>query len=390
MAKTKSPLRVLHLLSYLTHGGIEAWLMEMARKSDRSRIQFDVCQTNPSVEKTGDYEEEFRQLGGRVYRCPLRKNLLAFNRDFLKILSDGRYDILHSHHYLASGYFLRVASELPQLQLIAHLHPSVDVFAGQHLAFSRSLYRWLMKRWIYKYADAVLGASLTSLNLTWGPNWRNDKRFYFQPNGIDLTDFEQKVDPEDIRRELGLPRDSRIVVTVGRHVPHKNHRIIPDIAAQICPEHPDVYFVINGAGPLFEEVENRVKELGLEDRVRLVKGFPSIIPLWKSSDLFLFPSLQEGFGIVVIEAAAAGLPVVACRVPGVTESAATCHNATLMEPGATIQQWSEAVKKGLASGRMDIKDYHEFEKEFKFTTKKSLEILLGIYEQTMENSVDSQ
>ena len=377
MVKTGKPLRVLHLLSYLGHGGIETWLMEMVRKSDRGEIAIDVCQTSSRM---GSYEDEFKRLGGKVYRCPLRKNMFGFARDLRQILRDGQYDIFHSHHYFASGYFLRIASKVPGLKLVAHLHPTADI-EPRRRCFPRPLFRWLMRRWIDRYADAILGASLATLDVCWGENWRDNPRVVFQPNGIDISAYEQQVDPDKIRKELGLPQTSRIALTVGRYTPYKNQIIIPDIAARICREYTDVYFVLIGVGPLREKVVNRVKEMGLEERFQFLSGLPSMIPFWKSSDVFLFPSLMEGFGIVVIEAAAAGLPVVACRVPGVIEAAAACHNATLMDIHASCQDWTEAVEKALKASRLVGEEYESFKEKFQFTTQNSLDTLLGVYKQ---------
>jgi glycosyltransferase EpsF len=238
-----------------------------------------------------------------------------------------------------------------------------------------------MKRWINNYADVILGASIATLENFWGLGWKENPRLFFQPNGIDLAEFEQEVDPAEIRKTLNLPQDCRIVLTVGRFVPHKNQKIIPEIAAEICSELSDVYFVLNGVGPLKENVENRVKELGLKNRFRFASGFPSLIPLWKSSDVFLFPSLMEGFGIVIIEAAAAGLPVIACNIPAITEAASACNNAILIDVNATVDQWAEAVKKALDSGKLKGKDYENFKRSFQYTTQNSLHNLLKIYNQ---------
>jgi len=163
-------------------------------------------------------------------------------------------------------------------------------------------------------------------------------------------------------------------------VPHKKHIIIPEIAKEVCRQRSDVYFVINGKGPLKDELENKIKRMGLEERFRLISGLPSLVPLWKSSDIFLFPSSQEGFGIVVIEAAAAGLPVIARDIPGVSEAITACNNYILLQKQSSIKDWIQAVLSMLDLGRINIENYDELEKSFKFTTKKSVEKLLRVYE----------
>jgi glycosyltransferase involved in cell wall biosynthesis len=236
-----------------------------------------------------------------------------------------------------------------------------------------------MKKWIDRYADAIFGASHATLESIWGPQWRQNSRIHFQPNGIDISKYKESVDPKEVRKNLQLPEDCRIVLTVGRHVPHKKHIIIPKIASLICQEYSDVYFVIVGSGPLQSQVEKRVEQKGLQSRFRFLSKVPSLISLWKSSDVFLFPSTQEGFGIVVVEAAAAGLPVVARRIPGVTEAITACHEAILMDLDASVESWAQGVETALRKGKLEIKDYDEFEKKFPFTIRESVDALLKAY-----------
>ena len=379
MGTKNQQLKVLHLINRLACGGLETWIMEMARKRNRDELQIDVCQIDPQL-RVGAYEEEFEKLGGRIHRCPLRKNIFAFNSDFKKILIAGNYDILHSHHYFASGYFLKIAKNIPNLKLVAHMHPTADM-AQDRVVFPRSLYQFVMKRWIKTYADAILGASNATLDTIWGTGWRDNPRIHFQPNGIDMALFEQDVDPLEMRNRLGLNRNSKIILTVGRHVKHKNHILIPEIARLICRQEPEAYFVINGVGPLREIVEKRVAELGLSKKFRFLDGMPNLVPLWKSSDVFLFPSLMEGFGIVVIEAAAAGLPVVAHQIPGVMEAATACHKAILLPTGTSPSKWSESVLTMLDTGRLVGDKYLKHKQNFKFTTENSLRCLLEVYRQ---------
>lgn len=381
MNEVKKQIRVLHLLSHLVRGGLETWLMEMMRYRNPLELQIDVCQIST---QRGAYEDEFVSLGGKVIRCPLRKNLFGFNKDLRNILRKGDYDIFHSHHYFASGYFLRVASSIPKLKLIAHLHPTADMAHGR-MVFPRPLYQRVMKQWIKRYADAILGASKATLEIIWGPDWQNNPKIHFQPNGINLKAFEREVDSIELRKQLGLEVNSKIVLTIGRHVPHKNHILIPEIAKFICQKRKDVYFVINGVGPLKGQVEQRVSELGLTSKFRFLSGMPDLVPLWKSSNVFLFPSLMEGFGVVVIEAAAAGLPIVAHEVPGVTESAAACHKAILLPVGTSAEKWSESVFEYLDLGRLTGDEYKLHKQNFKFATENSLRCLLGVYNQLIND-----
>jgi glycosyltransferase involved in cell wall biosynthesis len=90
---------------------------------------------------------------------------------------------------------------------------------------------------------------------------------------------------------------------------------------------------------------------------------------------------MEGFGIVIIEAAAAGLPVIACNIPDIKEATSVCNNAILIDVNATVYQWAEAVKEALDTGKLKGEDYENFKRSFQYTTQNSLHNLLKIYNQ---------
>jgi len=375
-SNNKKPLRILHVFSSLSRGGVETWLMEIMRLVDRSELEMDAFLVS---EKVGPYEQEFLQLGGRVYHCLLRRNLFAFIRDFRRILREGKYDVLQAHAYYASGFFLRIASNIDGLRLIAHLYPTADIAKDRRIKVGRPLYRWLMKRWINRYADTILGCSQATLDNFWGPTWRESSRIRVLPIGVNIASFEEHVDRSEVLAKLGLPTNARIVLTVGRYAPHKNQIIIPEIAAQLCQEDPDVYFVLIGAGPMREAVEKSVTGKGLQKRFRFISGAPSLIPFWKSADVFLFPSLMEGFGIVITEAAAAGIPIAAYRIQGVEEAASASHNAILLPVGMSTEKWVEAVKQALRVGRLTADALDKLRRNFRFTIQNSLSLLRDVY-----------
>ena len=93
----------------------------------------------------------------------------------------------------------------------------------------------------------------------------------------------------------------KVVITVARYSPHKNHRQLIAIARELIAYRSDVMFLWVGDGPLFSEVQDLVRRSGLSEKIRFVRSRPSIVDLYKSADLFLFPSLMEGFGLVIVE-----------------------------------------------------------------------------------------
>ncbi|HTT44826.1 MAG TPA: glycosyltransferase family 4 protein [Thermoplasmata archaeon] len=152
------------------------------------------------------------------------------------------------------------------------------------------------------------------------------------PSAVDLDRFRPGLDPGRIRADLRL-EGKRVMVFTGRLVPHKGVDVILQALAQL-PK--DVVLVVIGAGPRLPSLVGLARRLGVEDRVRFCpavsdEDLPYFLAL---GDVFVFPSQNrlEGFGLVVAEAMAAGLPVVVADMPGVRELIEPGKEGLLAEP----------------------------------------------------------
>jgi glycosyltransferase involved in cell wall biosynthesis len=121
--------------------------------------------------------------------------------------------------------------------------------------------------------------------------------------------------------------------TVGRLVPAKGHAVLIEAFSQIAGEFPDTQVLVAGDGPLRSEFEQQIKRLGLGDRVSLVGTQTDVAAFLSTLDVFVFPSLNEGLPLAILEALAAGLPVVATRVGGIPEVAPEDEVAWYAAPG---------------------------------------------------------
>lgn len=367
------PLRVLHLFGALDRGGAETWLMDIVRHTSRRELQIDVCVTKTSK---GAYEDEFVRLGGNIVRCPLGRNVPRFAAAFERLLRAGRYDVVHSHLYYFSGLILRSAARAGVPQRIAHNHPAEDLKARRLL---RGPYVWLMRRWMRRHGTAFVGPTKASLEGFWGPGWKDDPTKRVIYNGVSVDRFAEPVDRTIVRNELGLPNDTRIVLNVARFAAHKRQAFLVDVAEELLKTRTDVCFVLIGAGALKTSVESRVRERGLWDRFRFLEGLPSIDSYWMSADVFAFPSCNEGFGIVVAEAAAAGLRVVAQDIAGVREAAEACIDPTLLPTDTDAPAWAGALADALAKPRISEAERQTLLRSFPFTLTASIKSLKSLY-----------
>ena len=147
-------------------------------------------------------------------------------------------------------------------------------------------------------------------------------RIRIVPHYISVRRFRDfAVSREEARGALGLPADGEIALFVHRLSRRKGAHLVPEIAAAVIRQEPRAMLIVVGDGPERENLESRIQNLELPNRVRMVGEVPqrSIVPYFRAADVFLMPSEEEGFPHALLEAMAAGVPYVAADVGGVGE-----------------------------------------------------------------------
>lgn len=168
-----------------------------------------------------------------------------------------------------------------------------------------------LKNWLLFYPVERVLSRFTDLLVTInGEDYARARRFHAQRAalvsgvGVDLTRFEGPVDRAEVRRELGLSADDTAVICVGEHSARKNHETALRAVAPLEGAH----LLFCGVGELEEALKALARELGMGERTHFL-GFRRDVPaLLRSSDIFLFPSLQEGLPVAQMEAMAAACP----------------------------------------------------------------------------------
>lgn len=294
-----SPLRVLHVVVNMNRGGAETLLMNLYRNIDRSKIQFDFLTC-----KEGVFDEEIMQLGGNVYRIPYitdvgHSNYLKGMTDFFK--GYPQYQIVHSHMDKMSGYVLRAAKKAGVSVRIAHSHST----RSEGGAAAR-IYKWYAGTMIPKYATDFVSCSREAAEWLFG---NKADRTIFLKNGIDLERFKfsQKV-RESIRSELKIKEDQFVVGHVGRFSMPKNHSYLLEVFKEFLSYKKEAILLLVGDGPLLPEIKQKVEEMKITKNVKFLGSRSDVERILLAFDIFLFPSIFEGFPVSVIEAQASGLP----------------------------------------------------------------------------------
>jgi glycosyltransferase involved in cell wall biosynthesis len=153
----------------------------------------------------------------------------------------------------------------------------------------------------------------------------------FIHNGIDVARYAAPHH-DGLRRKLGLDPDAQLVLTAASLLENKGHRYLVEAAAAVGPHFPQAHFVIAGEGEKRAAIEAQVAAAGLAGRFAFIGFWPDFAGLVTGSDLFVLPSLAEGFSLALVEAMAGGLLTIATRVGGAPEVIEDAVNGYLVPP----------------------------------------------------------
>ncbi len=370
-------IRILHVVGRMNRGGVETWLMHVLRNIDHREFRMDFL---VHAEEPGAYDDEIRALGSNVIPCLHPRHPWTYARNFKRILHEyGPYDVIHSHVHHYSGYVLRLARPSGVPVRIAHSHSDPGPSeAGTGPA--RRAYLAVMKRWIDRHATEGFACSSQAGASLFGRLWGVDPRWKILYCGIDLAPFRVRPDAGVVRAELGIPSDAFVVGHVGRFMDPKNHAFLLDIAAEVIGREPAVRFLLVGDGPLRPAIEAKARQLKLDRHVLFAGARPDIPRLMLAAmNAFLFPSLYEGLGLVMIEAQAAGLPCISSEaVPQEAILAGSTVQRLSLSQSAAV--WADAVLVARsAPPRTAGLDPVSVVQRSPFAIERSLETLRALY-----------
>ncbi len=338
--------RILHVVGHLKKNGTETFIMNLYRAIDRTRYQFDFLTFSP--EKEGFYEE-ILELGGKVFFTPSRKKgSIDYHKSLDKFFKEhaGEYDTVHYHvSSLTSVAPLFYAKKHGIPQRIIHTH-SINC-TGIH---NKILHR-LNRLRISSLATDFLGCSQAAC--VWGyegtPAIKHSKVI---TNGIDLSNFyPDEIIRKRTREELGIT-DNKVILHIGTFNPIKNHKFLLDTFKALEKDMPDARLVSVGTGDLLDKTKDYAAEIGIKDKVLFLGRRNDVNNLMRAADIFVLPSVYEGLGIVLIEAQASGVKVIAsANVPPETK----VNKSTIylpLESGA--EKWATEIKEMLTTGSEEI------------------------------------
>jgi len=307
-------LRILHITGSLTRGGTEAFIMNHMRYLDQQEYMCDFLILYKSC--IDSYVNEIQDRGGHIYTLstpPDIRNAFKTISRIREIMKEhGPYDAIHCHIDIENWYGL-LAGLLERISIrISHSHSSPH---NTHKKLLRKLYVCFAKCMVRICATDYLACSEQAGEYLYGRKRFTSKGRIIN-NGIDTTFLNCVNDDEiaELRSRYNIPLDALVIGNISRFDKNKNQEFIVRVFNHIVKERKAVLILGGVDGGELKSIKEQVKATGLDDFVRFI-GMRNDIPAWmKIIDVFFFPSLSEGFGIVAVEAQVCGTPCIASNV----------------------------------------------------------------------------
>jgi glycosyltransferase involved in cell wall biosynthesis len=249
-------------------------------------------------------------------------------RRLVPVLNQRRVEVLHAHQY-SPFFYAALAKPFAQRRtrviLTEHGRHYPDVASPLRRAINRLVFSQL--------ADDINACADFSARALTRVDGFPGRRISVIPNGIDVERYHTGTEKPELRRRLGLDPGRRYVIHVARFHPIKDHAMLLRAFAGVASDCDDVDLLLAGDGPLRGEMERLVDALGLNGRMRFL-GVRSDVPvLLQAADIFTLTSISEAASLTLLEAMAAGLPIVATAVGGTPELVRDGREALLVPRG---------------------------------------------------------
>ena len=313
-------IRVAHVITRLCTGGAQENTFHTVRLANRERFESHLI-SGPTSGAEGSIEEAVTAAGIGILRephlvrepDPIRdwRALHSLTRRFRR----ERYDIVHTHTSKA-GMLGRIAARRAGVPIVVHT-PHGNIFDGYFNSWKTRLFI-AMERYAARRTDCIIELTKGGIeeHLAVGIGRREQYRVIF--SGIDLAPYgDALARRHETRATLGIPPGALLVGGVGRLEPIKGFTYFVEAARCVAEAVPESRFVIAGSGA--REAALRVQAAPLGGRLQFLGLRHDIPALMAALDLLVVPSINEGMGRVILEAGAAGVPVVGTRVGGIPD-----------------------------------------------------------------------
>lgn len=361
-------IKILMVLGNTRRGGTQAFIMNVLRNINLSRFQIDFA---INMDFDGGWGPEIRSLGSKIYIMPVFKvyNWISYVKAWKLFLRENHYDIIHGHTTNSAGIYLNIAKKYG-CGTIAHVHSTG--FRGN--AVERVMKR-LFSRLAKNNADYWFACSPKAAKMLYGDEYKVYPHYYEMPNAIDVKRylFQQEI-RQVIRKDLGIDDRTFLCGHVGTFSTPKNHTFLVEVFVEILRKMPSAKLLLIGEGILKETIVQQAKSNGVFDRIIFRQNLGNVNEHLMAMDLFIFPSLFEGFGMASLEAQATGLNVIQSDV--IPRETLLTECVRTMSLSASPSEWASA---SLAMENKNREEANEVIEKTKYNLHQTIDLITRIY-----------
>lgn len=362
----ESIVKILHVVSQLSTGGIETWLLNVYKKINRDKYIF-VFITSSLME--GTYDSEFLHLGAKIYYYKSSKNPYIIYNRVKQIIREEQIDIIHTHVYTYNSIYSLLGKYL-NIPVISHSHTT-----RTYNNIIKIIYHYWSTSIINKYANLKLACSTPA-----GKTLYKGSPFEILPYGIDTNLFN----PSN-KTNSAFTMNKIVIGHVGRFLDVKNQSFILDLALNLNSELYHFYLI--GDGPDKIKIKDKIISKNLTNITLLDSRKDIEIFMVNVFDIFILPSKFEGLGIVLLEAQSSGTPVIVSEfIPNEAMVYPPLFHSISIN---NVDDWVKFINKFTLPNEILQKCSNQAVEQSKYSIYNSVKELENIYHKIYMNNADS-
>ena len=306
------------------------------------------------------------------------KNVTAY-RQLKQLMEEERFDLVHCHNPM-SGVIARLAAHATNTKPVIYTAHGFHFYAGAPL--KNWLFYYPVEFALSFYTDQQICINLEDFQRA--QNYFHAKKINYIPGvGIDVKKIRNvQINWCEKRKSLGISDQAVVLVSAGELIPRKNHETV--IRALKDLDERFVY-VICGHGELDAYLKKIARDMQVENRVLFLGYRTDVLEIYKASDICVFPSFQEGLPVALMEAMAAGLPVICSDIRGNTDLIDN-NGGILIKPAETKAYVNAVLKLDSDAGLREMMGEHNWKKAEEFDVEKVRNAMAKIYKDVLENN----
>ena len=309
-------------------GGVEVVVYNLSKKLSEKGYSVYLA-----VFKDGYVRQMFEEIGVNI-KVFQRKNKFDLNpfKEFYNFVKNEKIDVIHTHGHFP-GIIGRFVGKLSKKKVISTYHLALN--EDGHPTITKILTKITLPFADYiTFVSQKVEKSFFNDSMVFDYSLINKRNHFTIYNGVDIEEINKSLEGLDrnlIRKYYEIDKDDIFLLNIGRLTEQKGQKYLIEAMRKIVKVNKNVKLVIIGEGELKEYLEKIINQYSLQEHIKIFPPTRDIFKVIASADVFIFPSLWEGFGIVLIEAMTIGIPIIATNVTGINEVITNNHDGVLVE-----------------------------------------------------------